>query len=475
MGHLGDKYDAAYFLGGVDAETGRRYGVRGHAAFAAGGVDPAHEREFEFVRTLADGFSGKAVLDIGCGRGDVIPLLLAGGCRRYLGLDFSAAALQIARQRAVDPRVDFRLGEAADLQMPGEFDVVTALDVVEHIPPWEMDAACAAIRRALAPGGVFVASTPIFENPNGPDHSDENPSVMGMHCNKQTWGTLAAACGRHGLLVVAYETGRPGLFGAATDSDVERSPVLKRRHTACLEAFRTGAAAATQPGGGDVMARVGRLAVVTTVPPDDAGLDRALRLVQSLRWHGGAVAAANTFVCVVGECPPRSRERLERYGAIVREISPPHPPRAITPIDTLARPELAVYDTVVMLDPDAVVIADPTPHLDGTVLQARVGGVAEAAGHGALVVPGPLRGRILDAARPHLGAGWQGVAAAAAGAGLPCSPLPAALDARADARWSGASLPAVIAVGDPSAIRDPAVRDRLAAIEHRRLRDGIGP
>lgn len=415
MGHLVDKYDARYFLGGVDPLTGRKYGVRGHAAFAAGGVDPAHEREVAFARSLAGGFAGKSILDIGCGRGDVIPLFLAAGCRRYLGIDFSAAALAIAGERARDPRVEFRLCEAADLEVPGDFDVVTALDVVEHVPPWEMDRLCARIRRALAPGGIVVVSTPIFENPNGPDHSDNNPSVMGMHCNKQTWSTLADSCARHGLFVIAYESGRPGLFGAATSTDVERSPELARRHVACVEDFRTGAAVVSQPGGADVMARLGRLVIACPVASSAADLDRALRLVQSLRWFGGGVAAANMFVMVAGPCPAEMRGRLERYGVVVREAVTNGPSPTDAVLESLVNPEFDTYDTVVVLDPDAVVVDDPTPFLQSRTRQGYEPGADDGSGY-----PG---------------------------------------------------FPAIVACSDSLEPADPRVRERLAALAERRARE----
>lgn len=101
--------------------------------------------------------AGARLLDVGCGPGQVARLVAdAFPASRVTGVDVVPAAIERARADAggTRPNLDFRVGDAAQLAEDGEYDVVTAVDVVHDLArPAE---ALAGIRRALAPGGVFV-------------------------------------------------------------------------------------------------------------------------------------------------------------------------------------------------------------------------------------------------------------------------------------------------------------------------------
>jgi 2-polyprenyl-3-methyl-5-hydroxy-6-metoxy-1,4-benzoquinol methylase len=189
MGHLNQKYDTAYFLGGVDTDTGRTYGVLGHEEFQSGEIHDRHVAEFEFTRSLVGSLREKHVLEVGFGRGDLIPFFLEAGVASYTGVDFSASAVGIAEARFKDPRVRLSRTDATDLDAERSFDLVAMYDLIEHVPVFEMEVIWEKTRHALRPGGYLVLSTPIFENPNGSDHTEQIPSVAGIHCHKQTWGT----------------------------------------------------------------------------------------------------------------------------------------------------------------------------------------------------------------------------------------------------------------------------------------------
>ena len=100
------------------------------------------------------------VLDIGCGGGLLCEALHALGAR-VTGIDLAPAMLESARLHAAERGVaiDYRLlsAEALAAAEPGSFDVVTCMEMIEHVPdPAGIVAAVAALVR---PGGAAIFST----------------------------------------------------------------------------------------------------------------------------------------------------------------------------------------------------------------------------------------------------------------------------------------------------------------------------
>ncbi len=109
--------------------------------------------------------AGKRVLDVGCGGG----LLSEGMAQRgasVTGIDLSEKPLGVARLHLLESgqNVDYRkisVEELAD-EMPGTFDAVTCLEMLEHVPnPSSVIAACT---RLVRPGGQVFLST-LNRNP----------------------------------------------------------------------------------------------------------------------------------------------------------------------------------------------------------------------------------------------------------------------------------------------------------------------
>ncbi len=103
--------------------------------------------------------AGLRILDVGCGGGLLSEPLARLGAR-VVGIDASPGNLAAARLHAAAKgvSVDYRLGDPAQTLAPEErFDVVLALEVVEHVS--DVSAFAEAVARRVAPGGLLFAST----------------------------------------------------------------------------------------------------------------------------------------------------------------------------------------------------------------------------------------------------------------------------------------------------------------------------
>ncbi|KAF0162365.1 MAG: 2-polyprenyl-6-hydroxyphenyl methylase / 3-demethylubiquinone-9 3-methyltransferase [Rhodocyclaceae bacterium] len=111
------------------------------------------------------GLEGKRAIDIGCGGGLLSEGMAALGAQ-VTGIDLSEKALSIARLHLYESgqTVDYRLisAEAMAAEAPAGFDLVTCLEMLEHVPdPASTVAACAQL---VKPGGQVFLST-INRNP----------------------------------------------------------------------------------------------------------------------------------------------------------------------------------------------------------------------------------------------------------------------------------------------------------------------
>ena len=108
---------------------------------------------------------GKKVLDVGCGGGILSEAMAAVGAE-VSGIDLSEKALKVAKLHLLESglKVDYQMIAAETLaeQKPGEFDVVTCMEMLEHVPqPASIVAACAQL---VKPGGHVFFST-LNRNP----------------------------------------------------------------------------------------------------------------------------------------------------------------------------------------------------------------------------------------------------------------------------------------------------------------------
>lgn len=129
---------------------------------------PLHELNplrLDYIAERAGGIAGKRIVDVGCGGGLLSEgMALRGG--QVLGIDLAESALRVAELHALETGVElsYRRSTAEDLAAsePGEFDLVTCLEMLEHVPdPASVIRACATLVR---PGGDVVFST-LNRNP----------------------------------------------------------------------------------------------------------------------------------------------------------------------------------------------------------------------------------------------------------------------------------------------------------------------
>jgi 2-polyprenyl-6-hydroxyphenyl methylase / 3-demethylubiquinone-9 3-methyltransferase len=133
----------------------------------AGEFRPLHEinpLRLDWIAQHA-ALDGASVLDVGCGGGILAEAMAQRGAK-VTGIDLSEKGLKVAQLHLLESRLQIEyLAVGADelsASRPGSFDVVTCMELLEHVPePGAMVAACA---RLVRPGGQVFFST-INRNP----------------------------------------------------------------------------------------------------------------------------------------------------------------------------------------------------------------------------------------------------------------------------------------------------------------------
>lgn len=148
---------------------------------------------------------GKKVLDVGSGLGAGANHLAQAGANKVLGIDYSKAAINHAKKSFVCPNLEFKVFDAVNLQTLNQrFDVITAFELIEHLPSGTYSKFIAQVKELLNPDGIAIISTPnkLISSPNrdkpyNPYHTKEftpeelkhlvrayfpNTTLLGVRC-----------------------------------------------------------------------------------------------------------------------------------------------------------------------------------------------------------------------------------------------------------------------------------------------------
>lgn len=128
-----------------------------------GEFKPLHEinpLRLSFIMEQCNGLQDLKVLDVGCGGGILAEAMSTAGAT-VTGIDMADASLQVARLHTLESgvKVNYELSSAEEYasKHQGSFDVVTCLEMLEHVPdPASVVSACA---RLVKPGGWVFFST----------------------------------------------------------------------------------------------------------------------------------------------------------------------------------------------------------------------------------------------------------------------------------------------------------------------------
>ena len=128
-----------------------------------GEFKPLHDinpLRLSWISELSNGLWSKDIIDVGCG-GGILAESMANQGANVTAIDMSEDALEVAKLHCLETgiKVNYQYSTAEDkaTQSPSEFDIVTCLEMLEHVPdPQSIVQAC---EKMVKPGGLVFFST----------------------------------------------------------------------------------------------------------------------------------------------------------------------------------------------------------------------------------------------------------------------------------------------------------------------------
>ena len=222
-----------------------------------------------WILAFLDVHPGMRVLEIGCGRGELIVWLRYQGVEVW-GIDYSYAALSLAKQtlglggELIAPDHHLVVANARELPFLAQsFDRVLMLDIVEHLHAWELAVVCGEVARVLKPDAKLIVHTApnlwyyrfgypvfrLFECLRGV-HLPKNPRQRFvyhelMHVNEQSPLSLKRMLRQNGFEPKVYLLSQSVATGAHLTASLAKSvqqiPLLKwifRNHIVAIACYK---------------------------------------------------------------------------------------------------------------------------------------------------------------------------------------------------------------------------------------------
>lgn len=149
-------YDKDYFL--KDNEGWREW---------EGNIETDLHPKFKRALELAGSVNGKNVLDIGCGRAELVYYCVKRGARAC-GIDYSPAAIGIAAEtidrlpQALRPSAKAIFGDIGNYDPPDKYDIVFMIEIAEHMHDWQLKEGFEKIDKILTSDGKLIIMTPNY-------------------------------------------------------------------------------------------------------------------------------------------------------------------------------------------------------------------------------------------------------------------------------------------------------------------------
>jgi trans-aconitate methyltransferase len=115
------------------------------------------EPESELARVVKEFCAGGDILALGCGVASVAGTLKPSWFKSFHGVDFSDAAIAIARRKE-NAKITFAIGDMLNYKFPRQYQVILLAESVFYIPRRQMRAQLKHYQTGLAPGGAIVVT-----------------------------------------------------------------------------------------------------------------------------------------------------------------------------------------------------------------------------------------------------------------------------------------------------------------------------
>lgn len=155
---------------------------------------PKIDLDKRITAAIVGGLGARSCLELGCFSGSVLSVLQSQGVD-VCGVELSHLAFVLAHDNI---HQNLRFGDLLDLNFSEQFDVVLAMDILEHLNPTKLDRYIAKINALMQPNGFVYVNSPMFGTDDTfgspfksyvPEWRDEGDNVFWhhLHCDAQGW------------------------------------------------------------------------------------------------------------------------------------------------------------------------------------------------------------------------------------------------------------------------------------------------